>query len=190
MNALVVYDSQYGNTERLAEAIGEALAPCGVVRVSKVTPEQLTGLDVLVVGSPTQRFRPTPAVSAFLASVPAAGLRGVRVAAFDTRFSAQRARSMSAVLGFVVRLLGPSAYAATHLAKQLEQRGGTLIAPPEGFRVTDAEGPLEEGELERAASWGAKLRLAPEPLGPRHDHVVPGPGGGKAQARSQHSGRG
>ncbi len=190
MNAMVVYDSQYGNTESVAKAIGEALAPCPVMRVSEVTPEQLTGLDVLVVGSPTQRFRPTSAAGDFLASVSAAGLKGVRVAAFDTRFSAQRARSMSAVLGFVVRLLGRSAYAATHLAKRLEQLGGALVAPPEGFRVAGMEGPLEGGELERAASWGAKLRLAQEPLGPRPDHVVPGPRGGKPQARSQPAGRG
>ena len=44
-------------------------------------------------------------------------------------------------------------YAAPEIARSLERNGGTLLAPPEGFVVLGMEGPLKEGELERAAGW-------------------------------------
>ncbi len=80
------------------------------------------------------------------------GLRDVKVAAFDTRFKADEVESR--LTRFVVRKGG---YAAPRIAEQLEKAGGTLAAPPEGFFVVEKEGPLREGELERAAAWGAAL---------------------------------
>lgn len=53
MKSMVVYDSVFGNTEQIAQAIGNVLGPRDV-RVSNVNPEQLTGLKLLIVGSPTQ----------------------------------------------------------------------------------------------------------------------------------------
>jgi flavorubredoxin len=64
MKAMVVYDSGYGNTEKIAQAIGNALGPpenVETLRVGNARPEQFTGLDYLIVGSPTQRFWPTVA---------------------------------------------------------------------------------------------------------------------------------
>ena len=66
MKVLVVYDSVYGNTEQIARAIGEGLGAeesVPVVRVADVNPEQLRNLDLLVVGSPTQRFTSLPSVT-------------------------------------------------------------------------------------------------------------------------------
>jgi hypothetical protein len=48
-------------------------------------------------------------------------------------------------------------YAAKRIANQLKRAGGSLIAPPEGFYVEDTEGPLKDGELERAANWAEGL---------------------------------
>jgi hypothetical protein len=44
-------------------------------------------------------------------------------------------------------------YAAGRIANNLKKKGSTLIASPEGFFVTGGQGPLKEGELERAAAW-------------------------------------
>ena len=156
MKAMVVYDSAYGNTEKVALAIGESLAAAAEVetsRAAEVRPEQLAGVDLLVVGSPTQKFRPLPATTTFLKAIPAKGLQGVKVAAFDTRIT-EAAINKVRVLAFFVRVFG---YAASPIADRLEKKGGTLAAPPEGFYVADTEGPLLEGELERAAEWAAKL---------------------------------
>jgi len=157
MKTLVIYDSVFGNTEQIAQAIGNALGSqkdVEILRVSNVKPEQLTGLELLIVGSPTRQFRPTAAINNFLKRIPKNGLKGVKVAAFDTRFTMSVIEE-SRVLPFFVRLFG---YAAKPISDRLKKKGGELIIPPEGFYVKDSEGPLKDGELERAAAW-ARLAI-------------------------------
>ncbi|MEA3377444.1 MAG: flavodoxin family protein [Anaerolineae bacterium] len=155
VKALVVYDSVFGNTEQVAHAIGDALGSpkeTETLRVTDAEPEALTKVDVLVVGSPTRGFRATPATKNLLKRIPAGGLRGVRVAAFDTRFAVEEMDS--ALLKFLVGLFG---YAAKPIADRLRRKGGELAVPPEGFIVEGTEGPLREGELERAAEWARQI---------------------------------
>ena len=74
MKVLVAYDSFFGNTEQIARAIGGALGSqedVATLRVADVTPEQLTGLKLLVVGSPTWGFRPSPETKDFQKRIPA-----------------------------------------------------------------------------------------------------------------------
>jgi flavodoxin len=154
MKALVVYDSFFGNTEQIAQAIGKALGSSPeveVVRVTAVKPEQLSGLQWLIVGSPTRGFNPSPLIKAFLAGIPADGLRGIKVAAFDTRFPASR------VPGFLRLLFKALGFADKHIVAGLTKKGGELAAPPGWFYVLDTEGPLVEGELDRAADWARRL---------------------------------
>jgi len=140
MKALIVYDSAYGNTEKVAKTIGGAITgEVKVLRVGEVNPEELKTFDLLIVGSPTQGGRPTRAIQDFLNKVPAAALNGINVAAFDTRLS--------------TRLVGIFGYAAGRIASSLKRNGGTLLVSPEGFFVKGTQGPLKEGELERAANW-------------------------------------
>ncbi len=146
MKVLIIYNSVFGNTEQIAQAIGNALGPqenVEILRVSNVKSEQLTGLKLLIVGSPTQGGRPTPAIQDFLKNVPEPAIRGINVAAFDTRAS--------------TRWVGIFGYAAGKIADSLKRNGGILIAPPEGFFIKGKEGPLKEGELERAASWAKAI---------------------------------
>jgi flavodoxin len=154
MKTLIVYDSVFGNTEQIAQAIGNSLSfkeNVETLRVSEVKPEQLIGLELLIVGSPTRVFKPTKAIMYFLNKIPLNGLKGVKVAAFDTRISTADVNSR--FLNIVVKLFG---YAAKPITYKLEKKGGSLIIPPEGFFVKDSEGPLKDGELERAVDW-AKL---------------------------------
>ena len=85
-------------------------------------------------------------------------LRGVRAAAFDTRFD--MAAVDSRMLRLAARVAGDNAYAASRIVAQLEAAGAEVVAEPEGFIVVDTEGPLRAGELERAAAWGASLLVA------------------------------
>jgi len=122
MKALVVYDSVYGNTERIAKSIGGAITGnVKVFRAGEVNPSELESIDLLIVGSPTQGGRPTPAIQDFLNKVSEPILKGINVAAFDTRFS--------------TRWVGIFGYAAGKIAGNLKGKGGTLVAPPEGFFV-------------------------------------------------------
>ncbi len=155
MNALVIYDSVFGNTEQIALAIGQALgAPekAKALRVDKATPELLSGAGLLVVGSPTRGFRPTEAVTKYLQSLPAGSLKNVKVAAFDTRIAVADVNNL--ILTVFVRIFG---YAAKPIADKLAQKGGLLALPPEGFYVKGSEGPLKDGELERAARWAKQM---------------------------------
>jgi flavodoxin len=155
--ALVVYDSFFGNTERIAQSIGNALGrpeDVGILRVGNVRPEQLAGLKLLIVGSPTRAFRPTPAIKNFLKSIPKNGLKGVKVAAFDTRMTEEEIDSAVFILRILVNIFG---YAAKPISDRLVKKGGQLIVPPEGFFVHGTEGPLKEGELERASNWAKQI---------------------------------
>jgi flavodoxin len=158
MKAVVIYDSSFGNTAKIAQAISNRLSnEAGDVelrQVGDVKPEQLLGLDVLIVGSPTQRCRPTPATSDFLKRIPKNALKGVKVAGFDTRFTQEKITSFGVVASKLLNLIG---YAAKPISKRLKKKGGNVAIPPEGFYVDDTEGPLMEGELERAAAWAGQI---------------------------------
>ena len=156
MKAMVVYDSMYGNTGKVAEAIGKALGPqedVEVVRAGEVKPEQLAGVRLLIVGSPTQKFRPTGTTTQFLKGIPQNGLNGVKVAAFDTRITEDEIEKIR-ILAFFVSIFG---YAAKPIADRMQKKGGELAVPPEGFYVGGMEGPLLEGELERAEEWAREI---------------------------------
>jgi len=76
------------------------------------------------------------------------------VAAFDTRLNAE---AISKTPGFLRVLIGIFGYAAEPIAKTLVRKGGTQVLPPTGFLVPASEGPLVDGELERAGKWASKL---------------------------------
>ncbi len=154
MNALVVYDSVFGNTEKVAREIGRSLEAGGsvqVLRFTEVKTDQLSGLELLVVGSPTRGFRPTKGITALLKGLSDGRLNGLKVAAFDTRIALEDIESR--ILRFMVNVGG---YAAPSIARRLEKAGGQLVLPPEGFAVEGTEGPMKQGELERAAEWGRR----------------------------------
>jgi len=155
MKTMVLYDSVYGNTEKVARAIAAVLAQAAEVEVqlvSAATAEQLRGLDLLVVGSPTQAFGPIQGTKDFLKSLTGKSLQGKKVAAFDTRMDVKVVNN--AVLTFMAGIFG---YAAEKISRGLKSAGGVEAIAPGGFFVTGNEGPLTEGELERAAAWAHEV---------------------------------
>jgi hypothetical protein len=161
MRSLVVYESWFGNTRRIAEEIAAALAHEGqvdLVTVDEPLPP-LADVDLLVVGGPThvhglssKRSRegaltqgaqgePGIGVGGWIDTLPD-GACGPRVAAFDTRANKP------------FLLVGS---AARGIARRLRDRGYRLAIEPQSFFVKGAPGPLEEGELDRASEWGRTL---------------------------------
>jgi flavodoxin I len=149
MKTLVIYDSVHGNTKKIAQAVGEAVSgEIKVQRAGEVDTSRLKEFDLLFVGAPTHGGRPTKATQDFLDKVHADALEGTNVAAFDTRLTARW-----------VRIFG---YAAGRIASTLKEKGGILMGSPEGFFVKGTEGPLKEGELERAAAWAREIAKGTE----------------------------
>ena len=144
MNTLVVYDSRFGNTKIIAEAIGGAIP--GRVRVAHaddVVVSELDNYSLLIVGAPTHGGRPSESAGEMLGKIRKSALVGIKVAAFDTRLPSNW-----------VKIFG---FAAPRIAKKLKKSGGSLVVEPEGFFVVDGEGPLAEGERERATAWAREI---------------------------------
>ena len=107
MKALIIYDSVFGNTGKVARAIGEAIAAdfqekVHTLPVDNITVDQLNEVNLLIIGSPTRSFRPTGAITKLLKSLRRNQLSGVSVAAFDTRFY------LEAIDSSALRCPGPS----------------------------------------------------------------------------------
>ena len=171
MKVMVIYDSQYGNTAQIAQVIADGLKSAAkdaievdLRKIGDARSDQLSGLDVLVVGSPTQRFSSTTAMRDFLKDIPKKALAGVSVAGFDTRLTEAELHSHGAMLGKLVDWFG---YAAPRISEGLEKRGGRVAMPPEGFYVGGTEGPLLEGELDRAADWARQILAKQLPVAPQ-----------------------
>jgi menaquinone-dependent protoporphyrinogen IX oxidase len=168
MKAVVVYESMYGNTHLVADAIGEGLrveAEAVVVPVEQAVPELLAIADLVVVGGPTHvhsMSRPSTRRAAVdaahkpgseLVVDPDAEGPGLRdwfdalgtaprfAAAFDTRFD------MAAMM---------TGRASKGIARRLRKRGCTVVAQPASFFVTK-HNHLEDDECGRARSWGVEL---------------------------------
>jgi flavodoxin len=145
MNILILYDSQFGNTEKLAMAMAEKLAVGGTVHVTPATagPPDLTGVDLFLVGGPTQVHGVSPTLRTLLDQLPPHSLRNVLAAAFDTRVPGMKLLTGSAANG---------------IAHRLEQKGARVLDPHESFLVLGKEGPLVDTEVERAGSWALAMR--------------------------------
>jgi len=171
MTALVVYESVYGNTRAIADAIRDALAASGhdAIAVAVADAPAAPDADLLIVGGPTHMHGLTTSLSRRMAVKAAEedghhdvepgagaeqGLRqwlrslperpdrdGATAAAFDTRGDANAALTGSAARG---------------VARRLRRRGYTVV-DSESYLVDDAEGPLHEGELDRARAWATTL---------------------------------
>ena len=156
MKSLVIYDSVFGNTEKIAQSIGNALGAFMSVEVLKaetVKSGHISGVDLIIAGSPTRIFKPTAAMIRFLKNLPENSLKGIPAAAFDTRMTAESIASSPPILRFMVKRFG---YAAGSIASRLKKKGGNLLLA-EGFFVEDTEGPLRDDELKRAADWAERL---------------------------------
>ena len=162
MRVVIIYESMYGNTHAIADAIAQGLEPgnrVSVVPVAGASEELLDGADLVVVGGPTHVHGMSRASTRKSAGGPVLeagvtadgpGLRdwfgslgqiSAEAAAFDTR------------LGAPVMFTGR---ASKGIARLLEQHGLTLIAEAESFLVT-SDNKLRAGEEDRAQNWGPTL---------------------------------
>ena len=163
MNAVVVYESFWGNTAAVARAVAEGLGPeARVLSTSEASAEAIAGADLVVAGAPVLAFNlPTekirdglrtetgkapsppdlshPLLRTWLESLPA-GRGGC--AAFETR------------------VRGPFGHATKSILERLDRAGYRSIGEPGSFVVKGKYGPLRDGELGKAREWGAALAKA------------------------------
>jgi hypothetical protein len=164
MKAWVVYESMWGNTEKVAQAVARGLVARGlggarVAEVHDVSAADVAGADLLVLGGPTHAFSmsrvSTRTDAVRQGASPGGEDTGMRewleelprtfpipVATFDTR------------VGKVRNLPGSAAKSAS---KDLARHHHARVVSRQSFYVDDTPGPLSAGELDRAEAWGAEL---------------------------------
>ena len=176
MKALIVYETWFGNTRQVAEAVARGLQGAFDVTVTAVgsaPSEPGDGTGLLVVGGPTHAFgmsrrstrrsaveqarskemldAASPSeefgVREWLAGLPR--VDGGMAAAFDTRAPKK---------GFIT-----FGSAARGIESELKKRGYRIVTKREGFTVSASEGPVSEGELERAEEWGRSMAAVAAP---------------------------
>lgn len=140
MNSIVIYDSNYGNTKIIAGAIAKELS-AKAVPVSAAKPDELKNYDLVVFGSPIIGWKPSEKMGGFLASLKSGQLENIKAATFDTRVK-----------------LFIHGDAAGKIAGALKKAGAHIIAKPAGFFVKGKEGPLLEGEVDKAVEWARQLK--------------------------------
>lgn len=146
MNAIVAHYSRFGNTEKVAREIAGEFRSAGhqarVVGIEELPPT-MEGIDMLAMGSPTHRMRLPGDVRDTLDELPDGILRDIPVAVYDTSYR------MNWLLSRFT--------ASRRLEKALRKLGGKRVINPETFHVDGREGPLHDGEVERARLWAVEI---------------------------------
>lgn len=173
MHVVVAYESLFGNTHEIAEAIAEGArtarpdSEVSCVPVAEAGPDVVASADVLVVGGPTHMHGMSSGMSRRM-GLSAEEKKGVEAHPADSAAEGPGVRDWFRTLPKAAgghraaafdtradsRLAGG---AANGIARALRRHGFDLLAEPEGFIIEDAAGPLREGERTRAVAWGADL---------------------------------
>jgi len=142
--AIVIYDTQFGNTEKVARALASGIEEQGVqadcVKVDAVDVDKLTEYDLLALGGPTVAFGVSKPVKDFLEKIEGIGLSGKKAFAFDTK----------------VRFIF-SGSAAKGIEARLKALGMSIVRSRSSAIVKGSEGPLEEGAEEMFKQIGAEI---------------------------------
>jgi hypothetical protein len=166
MNAVVVYESHWGNTAEIARAVGAGIGPgTPVLTTDEATATALAGVDLLVVGAPVIAFR--LATDGMRESLAASEQDAPRPPDLDHPSMRHWLDALPVASGhaaaFETRIHWSPGGATGAIERSLQMAGYRRIAKGRRFIVTGRYGPLREGELEAARAWGADLAHALEP---------------------------
>ncbi|MFB2580449.1 flavodoxin family protein [Herbiconiux sp. P15] len=172
MRAVVVYESMFGTTRQIAEAIADGLADCfevTLVEVDRVTPADFSSADLMVVGGPTHvhgMSRGTTRAEAVawahdpakhVTLEPGAPGRGIRDWVSDPGtvvaplFAAFSTRADIPVIF--------SGDAATQIDRSLRRLASRRVVHAESFTAGKGDHLLGE-EIVRARGWGSRVGSA------------------------------
>lgn len=141
MKTIVAYGSNFGNTQKVAETIATQLGG-RALRIEQIDLDELTGIDLLIVGTPINGWMPTESVQEFLARLQPDQLKGLKATAFDTRVK--------------LFIHGDS---MGKVAKALKAAGADIFVDPMAFYVAGPQQTpyLLDGELEKAKAWAEEI---------------------------------
>jgi len=143
--AIVIYDTKFGNTEKIARALARGMEKQGVkvdcVKTDEVDIDKLVEYDFLAIGGPTHVRGASKPMKAFLEKLKSVDLKGKKAFAFDTKLKAWWAGT-----------------AGKGIEKTLKRLGMSIVKPHSSAIVTGNEGPLKDGMEEMFEQFGGEMQ--------------------------------
>ena len=143
--AIVIYDTKFGNTEKIATALARGMEKQGVrvdcVKTDEVDIDKLVEYDLLAIGGPTHAFSISKPMKAFLEKLKRVDFKGKKAFAFDTKYKSWWAGS-----------------AGKGIEKTLKRLGMSIVKPHASAIVTGSEGPLKDGMEEMFEQIGSEMQ--------------------------------
>lgn len=144
--AIIIYESVYGNTKKVAETIAESIrqvgdTECKVVKTSEIHTDELAGYDIILFGCPNHNQEPARNMTRFIERVSIVNLEGKLGAAFDTYTGGNKGIALSKLEQLIRRKLP----------------GFVLKTEGLSIEVVDRKGPLVEGAIKNAQEYGIKI---------------------------------
>lgn len=154
MKGIVIYDTSYGNTKRIAETIAETLKESGtevdLYYVKDVKKLNGNDYDFLVLGSPTKFGTMSLAIRFFLGKVKSEEWMNKPFAAFDTENPENIERAQAE---------NKEWSAAEKISEKLRDKKMKQLLPVLKAVVFGQKGPLKEGETERTRDYAGELAI-------------------------------
>ena len=143
--AIVIYDTKFGNTEKIARALARGMEKQGVkvgcVKTDEVEIDKLVEYDFLAIGGPTHVRGVSKPMKAFLEKLKSVNIKGKKAFAFDTKYKSRWAGS-----------------AGKGIEKTLKKLGMSIVKPHSSAIVTGSEGPLKDGTEEMFEQIGGEMQ--------------------------------
>ena len=162
MKAIVVYESLWGNTAAIAQAIAAGIGPdARALSTSEAAGTAIAEADLIIAGAPLLGFSlPTEAMRENIRTNPGKAPRPANLASPSMRaWLAALPKGHGQAAAFETRLWWSPGSAVKTILQGLVKAGYKPLSKSKRFIVKGAYGPLREGEIERAQLWGASLRI-------------------------------
>jgi flavodoxin len=141
---VVIYDTKFGNTEKVARALAEGMKEQRVtvdcLKIDEVDTSKLDDYDLLAIGGPTHTFGLSKPMKDFLKKLENVKVSGKKAFAFDTKFKPRLAGS-----------------AGKGIEKKLKKLGMSIVKSHFSAIVKGGKGPLEDGAEETFKQIGADI---------------------------------
>ena len=148
VRVIVVFESRYGNTKRVAESIIEGMKEVGGVEVSfkelkEVNLKEIPSYDTILIGSPNHVGGPTRGIRGFIDKLGELKLVGKKFAVFDTYMGRDFEKAVK------------------KMEKRINEKAPGLrrIAAGLSVKVQGMKGPIVEGELPRCKEFGKSIAI-------------------------------
>ncbi|MEM3666969.1 MAG: flavodoxin domain-containing protein [Candidatus Bathyarchaeia archaeon] len=146
MKVIIVYESKYGNTMRVAETIIEGMNEIGGIEASlsgleEIDFNKIPSYDVILIGSPNHIGGPTRGIKGFIDKLGELRLEGKKFVVFDTYMGKDFEKAVK------------------KMEKQVNEKvpGLKRLAPGLSIKVQGIKGPIVEGELQKCKEFGKKI---------------------------------